>query len=398
MRILHLNAGNETGGGMHHILGLLNEFNSGKNPGLQESQYEMSQEFLPGSTKETPISSPDEFTLGVLEKGELLQRAQNAGIRTVHFPNRMKMSIPLMQKMKNHIKNEQIDIIHTHGPRANVYANLLKKMTPFTWVATVHSDPFHDFMGKGKYGNLLTRINVHALKNADRIIAISETFRNGLINAGFQGNRIVTALNGIDFHQGLSQTAAKKDYGFAEDDFVIIMVARLEPVKGHEVALKAFSEIAAKHPECKLVLVGEGSLLTRLKLLVNDLNISNHVHFMGHQQHVDPFYQIADLTMLTSYSESFPLVLLESARAKTPVIATDVGGVSQLIQGRQHGWKVAPGNTRELCLAMEEALYAHRKGKLQVIGDKLFTHASRKFSVQTFAEDIYNVYLKMNVD
>lgn len=381
MRILHLNAGNETGGGMHHILGLLNEFNTRNN---LKSNSDLLRPFKSG-----------EFALGVLEKGELLERAQRLGINTVHFSNRMKMSIPLMQKMKNYIKKEQIDIIHTHGPRANVYANLLKKMTPFTWVSTVHSDPFHDFMGKGRYGNFLSRVNVHALKNSDRIIAISDAFRTNLINAGFHDQRIVTALNGIDFNKNLPQQAKRTDYGFSKDDFIIVMVARLEPIKGHDIALKAFSELVEKHPECQLVLLGEGSLLTNLKLLANDLNISNNVHFMGHQQQVDPFYQFADITMLTSYSESFPLVLLESARAKKPTISTDVGGVSQLIEGRQHGWKVSPGDPKELHLAMEDALLLHKKGMLQLMGQELFTHASRKFSVESFAENVYNVYLNM---
>ncbi|GAA0604790.1 glycosyltransferase family 4 protein [Virgibacillus siamensis] len=383
MKILHLNAGNETGGGMHHILGLLNEFNV------------MSRTETGNPDALSPFKS-GEFTLGVLEKGELLERAQRAGINTVHFANRIKMSIPLLQKMKNYIKREQIDIIHTHGPRANVYANLLKKMTPFTWVATVHSDPFHDFMGKGTYGNFLSRVNVHVLKNSDQIIAISEAFRTNLIQAGFRDKRIVTALNGIDFNKNLPRPASRQDYGFSKDDFIIVMVARLEPIKGHDIALKAFSELAAKHPECQLVLLGEGSQLTRLKLLANDLNISKNVHFFGHQQQVDTFYQIADITMLTSFSESFPLVLLESARANTPVIATDVGGVGQLIQGKKHGWKVPPGDPQQLHRAMLDALLLKKKGMLQLIGEELFTHASGKFSVQSFAEEIYNVYL--NVD
>src|SRR5690625_5729573 len=88
MKILHLNAGNETVGGMHHILGLLNALNR------------------------------EEFVLGVLEKGELYKRATNAGIRTVHFSSNTRMSIPLLHKMIRYIKRENINVVHTHGPRA----------------------------------------------------------------------------------------------------------------------------------------------------------------------------------------------------------------------------------------------------------------------------------------
>src|SRR5699024_10213117 len=143
MKILHINAGNETGGGMYHILSLLKAFNS------------------------------DEFVLGVLEKGELWRRANQAGIQTVHFDHKIKMSIPLLQRMKHYIASKQIHYVHTHGPRANVYANILKKFTTFHWVVTIHSDPYHDFLGKGIYGHFLSRLHVHAIKHADRLITVS---------------------------------------------------------------------------------------------------------------------------------------------------------------------------------------------------------------------------------
>src|SRR5699024_11634435 len=113
-------------------------------------------------------------SLGVFEKAELYKRAREAGINTVYFSSKTKLSIPLIKKMANYIKYKKITYIHTHGPRANVYANILKRIAQFNWVVTVDSDPSHDFMGKGIYGNFLSKLNIRAIKNADRIVAISE--------------------------------------------------------------------------------------------------------------------------------------------------------------------------------------------------------------------------------
>src|SRR5690625_4928448 len=150
-KVLHLNAGNETGGGMHHILDLLQQFNH------------------------------DRFTLGVLEEGEMLHRARRLGIHTVSFANHAKFSFPLLRHISQYITQNNISIVHTHGPRANVYVNILRRMAKFHWVVTIHSDPKQDFMSKGIYGNLLSNIHLRAIKNADKIITIAKPLSTGLL-------------------------------------------------------------------------------------------------------------------------------------------------------------------------------------------------------------------------
>ncbi|MEN1967767.1 glycosyltransferase family 4 protein [Lentibacillus sp. N15] len=365
MRILHLNAGNETGGGMHHILSLLKEFNR------------------------------DEFILGVLEKGELLEQAKALDIQTVYFSNRSKWSIPLIHKIASFIKQERIQFVHTHGPRANVYAKILKKMASFHWIVTIHSDPTRDFMGKGMYGHFLCHLHLNAIRNADRVIAISEPFRTHLQRVGVENGKIVMAPNGIDFHKKVDKPYRRTDFGFSDQDFLFFMAARLEPVKGHQIALEAFAKLLMGRTDCHLLLAGDGSLMDTLKNVASQLGIEKQVHFLGHRQDIDKFYGMADVTMLTSFSEGFPLVLLESARAKTPVIASDVGGVSELLCEPAMGWRTTPGNVRELTSAMEEAIIFRDQGKLQTMGEKLENHASNKFSLEIFAENVYNIYLGM---
>jgi glycosyltransferase involved in cell wall biosynthesis len=365
MKVLHLNTGNETGGGMYHILSLLQTLNR------------------------------DEFVLGVLEKGELYDKAREAGIQTIHFTNHTRFSIPLIRRIRRFIRRECVTVLHTHGPRANVYGSLLKKIAALQWMTTIHSDPQYDFRHRGMYGRLLTALHMHALKHADRLIAISEAFRTNLMQAGVEKEKMVTTLNGIDFRKRAANDCRKTDYGYAADDFIFLMVARLVPVKGHACALRAFAEITKKHPHCRLLFVGDGALKKDLQQLTIKLGIDQHVHFAGHHEETAPFYEIADVTLLTSFSESFPLVLLESARAKTPVIATNVGGIKKLVADRSLGWCTGPGDTRELALAMEETLQLNQQDKLQRMGDHLHQYAASRFSLAIFAENVYNVYLSM---
>ncbi|MCG1028134.1 glycosyltransferase family 4 protein [Virgibacillus halodenitrificans] len=366
MKVLHLNAGNETGGGMHHILGLMKRLDK------------------------------EQFILGVMEKGELFQRAKAAGINTIHFGCSNKLSIPLVRKLKVFMMNENISFLHTHGPRANVYASILKKLVPFRWVVTVHSNPLLDFMGKGIYGKLLSNINIRAMKQADKLIAISDPFTTCLIESGILEEKITTELNGIDFKQKHGGPTYKKaEFGIPEEDFLILMVARLDPVKGHAIAFKAFAQLLAACNTCHLLVVGDGALFDKLKRDAAVQGLEKNIHFLGHRNDIDSLYKMADVTLLTSLSESFPLVLLESARVQTPIIATDVGGVSQLITDKSLGWKVSPGDASEVALALKEAFNFYRKGMLPLMGEKLYSHASSKFTLEKFAENVYNVYLGM---
>src|SRR5690625_2886543 len=244
------------------------------------------------------------------------------------------------------------------------------------------------------YGHFLSRLNINALKQADRLSTVSEPLRVRMVEQGVAHHKVTTAWNGIDFRTKSDLPYTRQDLGLADDDFIFLMVARLEPVKGHQIALKAFSEIVKVRKKCRLILLGDGSLKKDLEDLSAQLGISDEVQFLGYRNDVERFYQLADVTLLTSYSEGFPLVLLESAREKTPVISTNVGSVGELIRD-EFSWKVRPGSINELIAAMKEALIYNEEGVLAQKGQQLYDFASTRFSLKTFAENIYNVYLTM---
>jgi L-malate glycosyltransferase len=363
MRILHLNAGNENGGGMFHILSLLKNLNR------------------------------SEFVLGVFEKGEIFERAKELGIQIELFAQKKKLDLSLLKQLEEYIRLNNIDMIHTHGPRANFYGALLKKKTKVPWIVTVHSDPRDDFMGKGLKGRLYTTINMKVLGYADYCLAISERFKKILVDINIPEDKISVILNGIDFSLKPESVYDREDFGLSKNDFVIFMVARLEAVKGHKIAIKALASSLRTDKNIHLLLAGDGSEQKGLKEMAVQKGIADNVHFLGHRNDIKELFSIADISMLSSFSESFPLVLLEAARAHLPVITTDVGGVRNLVLDSTYGWVVPVGNSSKLAEAIEEAVSFKRVGKLNHMGNQLNIHARNNFSVEQFAENIYNKYL-----
>ncbi|OIU67679.1 glycosyltransferase family 4 protein [Rossellomorea aquimaris] len=367
MKVLHLNAGNETGGGMFHILSLLNELNR------------------------------SDFYLGVFETGEMYERAKESGVQTVLFHQRSRFDLSVVRKITRFIKKNKIDLIHTHGARANCYGALIRTVADVKWLATVHSDPRDDFMGKGAIGRFYTSANKKALKKADHLLAISDRFKK-ILTTGFDipSNRVSTILNGIDFEKELENPYSREELGLSGEDFIIIMVARLEPVKGHKMALQAMEKLKRVHgSKVKLLLVGDGQQREELKTFAIQHGLDDTVKFLGHRNDVEKIYPAADIAMLTSYSESFPLVLLEAARAGVPVITTDVGGVDKLIPDDRYGWIIPVEDADALAGRIQSAMNLKASGQLSGMGRKLESYSKRHFSIEQFANNVYNVYLKL---
>lgn len=362
MKVLHLNAGNETGGGMVHILSLLNQLNR------------------------------EEFYLGLLEKGTFEVKAKELGINTLIFEQSSRYDFRILSKIIQFIKQEKIDILHTHGARANLYGYFIKILTNVTWVTTIHSDPSNDFLGRGIIGKIFTKMNMLVLKKPDHFFAISDRFASMMTQYGVNSNKITTILNGIDFHKKTVKKISREDLKLFQTDFVILMVARFDPVKRHELAIAAFEKVIKSYSNAKMLFVGDGPTKGEAEALVNNLGLNQNVIFLGHQEKVTPYYQNADVTLLTSRTESFPLVLLESSREKTPVITTDVGGVQIMIPDRTYSTILENDTVEDITNGLIEMIELKNNGKLDEVGEKFYQFTSQNFSIEAFADSVYKGY------
>ena len=141
MKVLHVNAGLEKGGGLSHIVNLLTEANR------QDADFE----------------------LLTLADGPVAKAAKKAGIKTTILGAQSRYDLTVLKRLAKFINNGNFDIVHTHGARANLFVSMIKKQIKAKWIITVHSDPLKDFEGRGMIGNIFTKLNIMALKKADGI-------------------------------------------------------------------------------------------------------------------------------------------------------------------------------------------------------------------------------------
>lgn len=280
MKVLHVNAGLENGGGKNHILSLLSQFDS--------------------ATAE----------LLVLENGIIAEEATKLGITVHRIEQKSRYDLSILKRMAQFIIEGSFDIVHTHGARANFMFAAIHKKIASIWVTTVHSDPTLDFMNQGLKGTIFTKLNIASLKKADHLILVSDSLERLSLDLGLKKDNMTTIYNGIQFELDEAERKSKNEI------FTLTCVARLHPIKGHEVLLKSLA--AAQFADFKLHLVGDGELKSTLEELVRTLKLQDQVQFHGFLNAVQVEAQIvqSDLTVLASYNEGFPLVLLESAKKR----------------------------------------------------------------------------------
>jgi glycosyltransferase involved in cell wall biosynthesis len=129
----------------------------------------------------------------------------------------------------------------------------------------------------------------------------------------------------------------KKDLGLTQDEILIGIVGRLVPIKNHKMMLRVLAQLRQNGIKVHLCIVGDGELRNELELLAKKLCIQNYAHFLGWRLDVDHIYANLDLLALTSFNEGTPVAIVEAMASRIPVVATQVGGVPDLIEHKRTG-------------------------------------------------------------
>jgi len=365
VKVLHLISGGDTGGAKTHIISLIKELDK-----LIDAKVICFIE--------------DTFYYDALK----------AGINIEVFEQKKRWDMSVINRLKNEIDREGYDIIHCHGARANFIGVFLKRKAKKPILTTIHSDYKLDFKDNFYKRIVYTAINSLALKKFDYYIAISDTFKEMLINRGFNGNKIFVVYNGIDLDGEMNYVTRKEflsRYNISEEDKIIVgIIARLDLVKDHETFIKAAKIVIEQREDVLFLIAGTGNEEKRLKSLVEEMGLENQIFFLGFVKDQYSFFNAIDINVLTSVSESFPYVILEGARLKKTIISTEVGGINQLIKNGHNGWLINVGD-RE-ALANKIVFFAENRDKIDEMGENLFKTVEKNFSSRKMAENHVKIY------
>jgi glycosyltransferase involved in cell wall biosynthesis len=301
------------------------------------------------------------------------------------------------------------DILHNHMFRAEVIGTEAAFQLPGLGlpkpyvVSTVHSSRIRNAEDQALLRRLTPRM--------DRLIAVSRAIVAKLVAEGRTPARVDLIYNGVDLQRYEFTEACctlPEEYGFPEGTPLVGVVARLEPEKGHATLIEAWPQVLAHIPEARLLIIGEGSQRANLEAIADSLGLLGEecsgdrcvgtrgarpgakVLFTGLRDDVPQVTAALDVAVLPSYREAQGLAILEAMALRRPVVATQVGGVPEMIENGRTGLLVPPRDAAALGAAITRLLTNHPLADMLARAGHDFVHAN--FSVEHMVDAVSAIY------
>jgi glycosyltransferase involved in cell wall biosynthesis len=274
------------------------------------------------------------------------------------------------------------DLLATHSSKAGILGRLAGRTLEIPVVFTAHGWAFTPGIAPSRAA-IYRGIERLAAPFSSKIITVSEFDRQLALKARIASeHRLVTVYNGIP------DVPADRRAEPGRDPVRLVMVARFEAQKDHPTLFHALSGL--KDQSWELDLIGDGPLRGDMELLAKKLGLDPRVHFLGQRRDVDQCLAKAQISLLVSNWEGFPLTILEAMRARLPVVASSVAGISEAVRDQETGYLVPRG---DVMLLRDRVSRLLSSAALRTeMGAKGRTRWEQHFTLDQMVDHTLNVY------
>jgi len=299
-----------------------------------------------------------EVSVVSLSPGSAVRKLQKAGIAVLVI-DEIDDAIAV-GALAAHLGEVRADVVHAHMFRAETVATRavlalaeIGHRRPYL-VSTVHSSRVRHEADK----DVLRELTPHM----DQLIAVSRAIEHKIREEGRDTVPVTLIYNGVDLERYDHQEACctlREEYGMEPGSQIVGVVARLEPEKGHPTLVEAWPKVLRAAPDSYLLIVGEGSRRDALEAQARELRVAHRVVFTGRRDDVPAVTAALDVAVLPSYREAQGLTILEAMALSRPVVASNVGGIPEMIEDGRTGLLVPPYDADALAAAIVRLLTNH---------------------------------------
>jgi glycosyltransferase involved in cell wall biosynthesis len=290
-----------------------------------------------------------------------------------------------------HLAEVRADIVHAHMYRAETVATRAVialgeagQRRPYL-VATIHSSRIRSVADQEHLRELTPHM--------DRLIAVSKAIQHKLVDEQRCDAPVSLIYNGVDLERYDNQEPCctlPEEYGMEPGSQIVGVVARLEPEKGHPALLEAWPLVLREVPDVYLLIVGEGSRRDALEAQARELRIAHRVVFTGRRDDVPAVTAALDVAVLPSYREAQGMVILEAMALSRPVVASNVGGIPEMIEDGVTGLLVPPHDAAALAAAIVRLLKNHPLA--DTLGRAGHDMVHDRFCIELMVEAVASIY------
>lgn len=293
-------------------------------------------------------------------------------------------------KIYSILRKSKFDLIHTTGYFADICGQPVAKLLKIPGISTCHGFIYND--RKLKFYYMLDKI---VLRLCRKIIAVSDGIRTELLRSGLDDSRIEVIQNAVvnyfneqELHDLRNEN--RSNLSIRPDEFVLGFVGRLSEEKGLVYLIEAISEVINNIATVRLLIVGDGPLREELEQLVRDKGLGSNIIFTGFQENSEDWFPSFDLFVLPSLTEGTPMVLLEAMAIGIPVIASQVGGIPNIINNEENGILVPSKNSKALSQAILKVYQSQRLRKILSLNAK--KTIKKKYNIKNWIKKIEDIY------
>ena len=324
--------------------------------------------------------------------GEFVPEVEKMGIKVFCLPQKKGTDYFSFLKVAKILRRERIEVIHTHNTQPFIDGTIGALLSGVKTI--IHTDHARDFPDKRRY--MFAEYMVS--KFAYRVVGVSEHTSANLINyEKISPVKVITIPNGIygpKYDIEINRDKKRQELGIKNKGPIIGLGVRLTEQKGITYLLQAMPQIINKFPDITLVIAGDGDLKPGLQTEAVELGIADHVLFLGPRLDIPELLKLFDLYVLPTLWEGMPMVLLEAMAAGCPVIATDVGGVSKVIEDEKNGLLVPSMDSRKFAHSIE-TLLSNVEFRKKYAQNGLISF-KEKFSAYTMTRKYENLYMQID--
>jgi len=333
----------------------------------------------------------------IIEDG--VEEGRTQGVKVIPLPAMVRSIRPLkdfraLLSLVWLIFKEKPDIVHTHSSKAGILGRLAAKIAGVPYI--VHTPHGHVFYGH--FGILASKIFLWVerifSKFTDRMVALTNGEKNDYVKLSVcPPEKVFKIHSGVDLKQFMqpngNRVEKKRSLGLDQNGTVIGFVGWLLPIKGPAYLLKAMAHIWPEHPAASLVMVGKGELDVDLRAQALRMNANGKVKFLGWREDIHEIMPVFDLLVLPSLNEGMGRVLVEAMAAGKPVVASEVGGIPDLVKHGETGYLVRPADEKALANGIKKLLNDPERARQMGQRGKEYC---RQFSLEAMIEKLDDLY------
>ena len=293
------------------------------------------------------------------EPNEFVEEASCLGIPIHGIRERFRFDPRVIGRLRTIVEQVNPDIIQTHHSKSHFLALVSGIWKGRSWIA------FHHGHTRSAFRLIVYQgLDRWSLRVPTRVVTVSRAFGEQLAGYGVDPGKITVIHNAVELVAEMPKPAGeqlrekRRRLGLSGDERVVLAVGRLSVEKGFPDLVQAMAKLRQAHPEIavRLVILGEGSEREHIEDVVRSAGLDRVVVMPGRVRDVSPYYEVADLLVMSSLSEGSPNVLLEAMAAGVPVVATAVGGIPEIVVNGEHAILVPPSQPSALAQAIGRAL------------------------------------------